>query len=283
MVISRFFKIVSLTFYSKEFYQDLYFNVKSFKFSYLLTLLAIFYFALVLFSYSFINSLLDVNPNGSVSVVEQIPEMNFEKGILSFKSEMGSLEIYDRGSKLAIIDLNSFPEKYINSRIPVFINKSSVFMFNGVADYYKILDFVDYFHGNQVLDKEFLQQVFASIKASLFFTVFLIFYPMGLLVKCLLLAVNLAVFSVFALLYGKIVGVKLNFKDLFRVSMFAIFPSIIVDFISMCFVFIANDFFFDFYYKLHSPLKDNLVYLLSIGYFCFAIKAICDERRIKQV
>lgn len=279
MFVSRFFKIVSLTFYSKEFYQDLYFNIKSFKFSYLLTLLGVFYFALVFFSYSFINSLLDVK--GSVSIVEQLPEMSFEKGILSFKSDVNSVEINDRGNNLAIIDMNSFPEKYINSRIPIFINKSSIFMFNGITDYYKIMDFADYFHGDKILDKEFLRQVFASVKASLLFTVFLIFYPVGLLVKLLLLSANVAIFSLFGLLYGKIVGIKLKFKSVFRVAIFAMFPSIIVELISMCVVFAAHDSFFGFYYKLHSPIRENLVYVLSIGYFYFAIKAISDSKKAK--
>lgn len=279
MFISRFFKIVSLTFYSKEFYQDLYFARNSFQFSYLLTLLGVFYFALVFFSYSFLSSLLGVNSNGAGTIVDQIPEMSFEKGILSFKADIDSVEIQDRGKKLVIIDLNSFPEKYIHSHIPIFVNKSSVFMFNGVADYYKILDFADYFYGHKVLDKAFLAQVLASIKASLIFTVFLIFYPVGLLVKCLLLSANLIVFSLFGLLYGKIVGIKLSFKGLFRVSAFSMFPSIVMDFLSMCLVFIANDSFFGFYYKLHSPLKDNVIYLLSIGYFYFAIKAIRESKK----
>ena len=274
---SRFVDIAGLTFYSSAFYKDLYFNVKSFKISYLALLLGISNLILVSFCYVFINSLLGFSGNGDirVSLIEQIPEMRLQNGTLILKNNIGPSYIYHGSRRIVVIDIDAFPEKYVNSNIPLVINKTDVFMFDGKSEYYAILNFGRYFSGDTILDKQFFFQLLNAVKSTLILATFLIFYPIGLVIRALFISVNFAIFSLFGLLYGKIVKVKLSFKDLFRVAIFAVFPAVIVELLITGYLFLSNDFFFDFYYKIHSSLKENIIFLIAIGYFCFAVKSIC--------
>ncbi|MCH9753472.1 MAG: DUF1189 family protein [Alphaproteobacteria bacterium] len=284
MFFIRFVKVISLAFHSKEFYQDLYYNVKGIKFGYLFFILAVSNLVIVSFSTLSIASLFDVSTSSSRGslIVDQIPLMRMDKGTLSIQSKLSVAEIRDYNNKIAVIDINSFPDKYLNSGVPLFINKSSVFISNGAGGYYKILDFVTYFSDDAILDKSFFIQMFKQLKLSLPFSAFFIFYPLGLLFRCLFLSANLAMLSFFGFIYGKFSGTKLYFKNLFRVSIFSSFPSLLVDFIIICYLFISNRFFFDFYYKIHSPMKENFVFILSVGYFFFAVKSICNAENTKR-
>jgi hypothetical protein len=279
MFFSRLVTVGCLAFHSKEFYKDLYFNVKGIKFGYLLFILAISNLMLIVFCSSLISSMFDVSSPSSrgILIIEQMPMMQMKGGGLYADNQSKPVEIKDGKRKIAIIDIDAFPEKYINSRIPLFINKTSVYISDGGGGYYKILDFDTYFSDDNLLDKSFLIQIFSAFKTALMISAFLIFYPLGLLLRCIFLSLNLAVFSFFGLLYGKFVGLKLNFKDLFRVSIFTSFPALLIDCVIIFYLFLSNRFFFDFYYKMHSPSKENFIFLLSVGYFVFAVKSIYDS------
>lgn len=279
MFFSRFVKVSCLSFHSKEFYKDLYFNVKGVKFGYLLFILAISNLMLVFFCSFSIRDFFDVSSSSSKGsiIIDQLPVMNIQNGIIHTENPSKPVEVEYYKNRIAIIDIDAFPEKYLNSKIPLFINKTSIYISDTAGGYYKALDFNNYFSGQALLDKEFFVQSFSVIRSTLLFSAFFVFYPLGLLLRCIFISMNLALFSLFAFLYGKISGINFYFKDIFRVSIFSSFPSLFIDLFIISYLFLYNRFFFDFYYKMHSPLKENFIFLLSVGYFFFALKSIYDS------
>lgn len=278
MFFSRFAQVIKLSFNSKSFYQDLYYNVRGLKLKYLVALLGSINLILVTFAYIFLNNLLG-EPSRS-NIVSQIPLLQVKQGQLTSEDKKPAM-IFDRGYKLALIDIDAFPEKYSDQSVPFFINKTSIFVFNGAGGYSKALDFADFTQETELLNESYFTSVFSSMHSRLLFTSFVIMFPLMTLMQLALISVTLAVFSGAAWIYGKTSENNFQFKDLYRIAIFAAFPSLVIDTSIDIYSFLSTNSFFEYYFKIHAPLKRNIIFLISIGYFIFAVRAVLESKKQK--
>lgn len=224
------------------------------------------------------NNLLAEPSRGVLS--SQIPQFQIKKSQVVIQDKTPAF-IFDKGYKIAVIDIDAFPDKYANQSVPFVINKNSVFVFNGAGGYSKVMDFSDFVKDSKLLGEEDFLQTFASIHSRLLFTCFFIMLPIMFLSQVFLVTVTLFVLSGIVWGYGKFSNLGFKFKGLFRIALFSIFPALALDLLIDAYHFVSTSSFFDYYFKVHGPTKRNVIFLLSIGYFVFAVKSVVKSKKFK--
>jgi hypothetical protein len=278
----RILHILKLSFYSKEFYRDVYHNLTGFKVTYLLVLILFCNLAFIVPLYGFFYKILNY-PSADESevafIINQFPTMHVKKGLLFVEGEEPVFGYSRDKEKIVVIDTAAFPSKYEQMKIPIFINKEGVFLL--YKSYNQTLKFSNFFPTDTVVAHDFLKDKMEAMRNMLFSVVF-IFYLITTLTTLFFIALKLIIFALLGRVYGKVIVCDLKFKSLSRVAVFATFPPLIIDATANVYLYLTRYSFTEFQAALYSPLKINLIFIISILYFYFALKSCVIEKRAKS-
>ncbi len=277
MNINRILNILKLSFHSREFYKDIYYNLSGTKIFYLIVVLAITNLTFVVPIYNFFYHTLNQhsqNENSVEYILEQLPKMSFKGGLLSIEQE-SPFFVYsqENNKKIIVIDLKAQPEKYMQSQIPIFVSRRGVFTLVNEKFYQQILNFDNLFAKDTIITNEFFIDKVKLIKSQLFFLIFGLFYPMTVMFRATFIAINIFIFTLLGKFYGRITSNSLQIKSLYRVGVFAMLPPLVIDSILNIYFYITRSYFEGLQVILHSPIKMNAIFIISLSYFYFALKS----------
>ena len=278
MFFTRFFQIFKLSLSSKSFYEDLYHNVKGLKLKYPLSFILFINLVLAMFFYIYMSDFLGEASRGNLA--SQIPQLQIKKSQLVVEKK-DPVFLLDRERKIAVIDIDAFPDKYSRQSIPFMINKNSVFMNNGAGGYSKMLDFSSFIQESQLMNESDFLRIFASIYSRLPFSCFIIMLPIMFFSQIFLLSVSISILAGIIWGYGKFSKVEFRVKNLFRIMLFAAFPALMLDLLIDIYYFASTSSLFEYYFKMYSPAKRNIVFLVSVGYFVFAVKSVVKSKKFR--
>ncbi len=278
MFFIRFFQIFNLSLNSRSFYKDLYYNVKGLKLKYPLVFILFINLFLAMFFYIYMRDFLGDPSRGNLA--SQIPQLQIKQGQL-FIEKKDPIFLLDGKHKIAVIDVDAFPEKYSRQSMPFMINKNSVFMNNGAGGYSKVLDFSSFIQESQLMSESDFFRILASIHSRLPFSCFFIMLPIMFFSQIFLISVALSALAGIVWGYGKFSKVGFRFKNLFRIMLFASFPALMLDLLIDIYYFSSTSSLFEYYFKVYSPAKRNIVFLVHVGYFVFAVKSVVKSKKFR--
>jgi hypothetical protein len=273
MFLKRLTQIIQYSFCSKDFYIDLYHNVKGLKLQYFFTLIFLTNLAFVLPLYMFSknaveNSVLLKKDNLNY-IVKKLPES------LAIKDY--TLEIPDTIPEI-IVTANNTPilgfakQNNLNDlkvkNIPIILAKDGTYILSN--NNYVFISFSIHMPKDSFLSPRAIVDQIEVIQDHINF-IFVLFYVVATIIKALMLCLNLLFFSAFGFLYMKILKKTPNFLSISRIAIFASFPSLIIDCILNSYVAITNPSFLNFILAANNSLKSNIVFFIALSYFYYAL------------
>jgi hypothetical protein len=227
--ISSFFEIIYLSFFSAEFYRDVYNNLQGKKLNYLLRLVA--FVALVMAIIESANIWINFNQFDSTKTIDnilnQVPTMvikNKELQILNKNVEGPIFVRNSEGKILVIIDDQAKDNKYQSENAPLVVIKTGMFLSDrDQIRFSSMMDKDELIVTHEVII-QYWQKTLEIFKLILPFILFVITF-LELSIGTIFYAL---IFAGIVLLTHKIMQYKnISFEPLFRLAIFASFPSII--------------------------------------------------------
>lgn len=236
--------------------------------------------------YSFLDKVLNYpsKENSDIEyIAKQLPDMSIKEGILSINNYKDPVFVYARNeSKVIVVDTESNYNKYVKENIPMAITKNGVFMLKNNNTYQSAFVFKDVFVNDTIITSNSIVKQIQSVRSRLFSLIFFLFYPVSFLFKSVFTLINVAFFAFLGKVYSKITTNDFKFKQLFRLSVFAMFPPIIIDSLLNVYSYVTRSHFESIQVIINSSTKGNLVFLISVGYLYFALYS-CSKQSTKKV
>ena len=274
MFFKKLLNILKYSFFSKEFYIDLFINVKGLQLKYFLTVVFITNISFILPTYIMGKHSLDqskiLSDSNLYFIKTQLPRtISIQDHILEIPKDIKEIIYLKNGTPAIGFVINNNIEKLKSHNIPIIINKNGTFI--RATDYqYIFIDFSLHMPKESFISiSDTIEQV-RIIKDNLGI-VFIVFYVISTLIKTLMIALNLLFFAIFGLFYMKIQKVPTHFLSIYRVSIFASLPSLLIESIFNIYLAFTQTSVIFFQQAANAPLKTNIVFCLAIGYFFYAL------------
>ncbi len=273
MFFKRLKQIIQHSFCSKEFYIDLYHNVKGLKLQYLITLLFITNLSFVTPFYFQSKNAVENNELLTKTdlnyIQKQLPEsIAIKDHILEIPDDIPEI-IYSENKQPTIgFATKNNLEILKGKNVPLIITKYGTYILTDSQ--YIFISFALYMPKNSFISPQMVINQINFVQHYLGF-VFITFYVISTAVKIFMICLNILFFSGFGFLYMKIQKLSPEFSSIYRVSAFAVFPSIIVEFILNTYIALTNHSLTGLQQMINSPLKANIVFFIAIGYFYYAL------------
>lgn len=286
MLFKKLVKIVQYVFYSKDFYIDLYHNVSGLKFHYLLAVLFIANLSFVVPTYTFLKNALEssaiLEDSNLNYIAKQLPE--------SFTIKDNALEIpetipqviFSENENLPLLgfvtnnNLNSLKSK----DVPVIIAKDGAYI---LADnQYLFINLSMHLPKEDSISPKMIAEQIKTVKNN-WGILAGFFYIIATLAKAIFVCLNLLFFSIFGFLYMKLLKRTPRFLSIYRIAIFAVIPSIIIESIFNLYIALIKHSFFDFIDTVNSSFKSNVVFFVAIGYFYYALFYITKDQTRKEI
>lgn len=273
MFFKRLIKIIHHSFCSKEFYIDLYHNVKGLKLQYLITLIFITNLSFVTPLYFQAKNTVENNELLAKTdlnyIQKQLPEsIAIKDHILEIPDHVSEV-IYSENKQPTIgFATKNNLEKLKGKNVPLIITKYGTYILTD--NQYIFISFALYMPKNSFISPQMVINQIRFVQQYLGF-VFIIFYVISTAVKIFMTCFNILFFSGFGFLYMKIQKTSPEFSSIYRVSAFTALPSIIVEFILNTYIAITSHSITGLQQMINSPLKANIVFFIAVGYFYYAL------------
>ncbi|MBP9792339.1 MAG: DUF1189 family protein [Rickettsiales bacterium] len=273
MFLKRLIQIIQYSFCSKDFYIDLYHNVKGPKLQYFLIVMFVTNLAFVLPLYIFSKNTIEnselLKKANLNYIAKQLPEsLAIKDYILEIPDTVPETIFTENKTPiLGFAKQNNLSNLKIKN-IPIIIAKDGTYILSGTN--YVFISFSIHMPKNSFLSPRTIVDQIEMIQDHLNF-IFVLFYVVATIIKALILGLNLLFFSAFGFLYIKILKRTPNFLSIYRIAIFSSFPSLIIEFVLNSYVAIINPSFLNFIIATNNSLKSNIVFFTALGYFYYAL------------
>lgn len=283
MFLKRLIHIIQHSFCSKDFYIDLYRNVKGLKVQYFIILLCITNLAFIIPTYVLSKNAVENNvllaETNLNYIKSQLPEtIAIKDHILELPDNIQEILYSEDKQPVIGFAIKNNLESLKAKDIPLIITKNGSYI--RADNQYLFISFSLHMPKDSFISPQMIISQIKLIQSNLGF-IFVIFYLVSTVIKGLMICLHLLFFLGFGFLYMKMQKTTPDFLSLCRVSMFAVFPSIIIEFIFNIYIAITHHSLLTFQQSLNAPFKSNLIFFIAVGYFYYALFYITKSYKNK--